>query len=216
MNGRRQGHPYRRARYPAAPSSPSRIGRLRQHLVGRRLHVRRHAAGRARLGHAREVDAGRTPISHKTGCSAAIYLTQPGANTRVRSWTPTAQAQYGFLRHPQRVDLDRRLLHAARRPARSRLPADLPLRLSSLQRLSGAERRNRNVQVAVDFGALAGIEHRGRGLFLDHGRSVDDCAGSERRAAEHRHLDRVGRTEIGRARFVRRRRLRRLQALRPR
>ena len=34
---------------------------------------------------------------HKSGCKAAIYLTQPGANTRVRSWTPTAQAQYGFL-----------------------------------------------------------------------------------------------------------------------
>ena len=29
---------------------------------------------------------------HKTGCQAAIYLTQPGANTRVRSWTPTARA----------------------------------------------------------------------------------------------------------------------------
>jgi homospermidine synthase len=34
---------------------------------------------------------------HKTGCGAAIYLLQPGANTRVRSWTPTARAQYGFL-----------------------------------------------------------------------------------------------------------------------
>jgi homospermidine synthase len=34
---------------------------------------------------------------HKTGCQAAIYLLQPGANTRVRSWTPTAKAQYGFL-----------------------------------------------------------------------------------------------------------------------
>jgi homospermidine synthase len=34
---------------------------------------------------------------HKEGCGAAIYLLQPGANTRVRSWTPTAQAQYGFL-----------------------------------------------------------------------------------------------------------------------
>ena len=39
-------------------------------------------------------DNGRT---HKAGCQAAIYLLQPGANTRVRSWTPTAQAQYGFL-----------------------------------------------------------------------------------------------------------------------
>jgi len=35
--------------------------------------------------------------THKEGCLAAIYMLQPGANTRVRSWTPTAQAQYGFL-----------------------------------------------------------------------------------------------------------------------
>ena len=34
---------------------------------------------------------------HKKGCQAAIYMDQPGANTRVRSWTPTATAQYGFL-----------------------------------------------------------------------------------------------------------------------
>jgi homospermidine synthase len=35
--------------------------------------------------------------THDFGCGAAIYLTQPGAGTRVRSWTPTAQAQHGFL-----------------------------------------------------------------------------------------------------------------------
>nr|6S4D_A Chain A, Homospermidine synthase [Blastochloris viridis]6S4D_B Chain B, Homospermidine synthase [Blastochloris viridis] len=34
---------------------------------------------------------------HDSGCGAGIYLLQPGANTRVRSWTPTAMAQYGFL-----------------------------------------------------------------------------------------------------------------------
>ena len=34
---------------------------------------------------------------HKMGCQAAIYLTHPGANTRVRSWCPTPGAQYGFL-----------------------------------------------------------------------------------------------------------------------
>ena len=35
---------------------------------------------------------------HETiGCKAAIYLLQPGANTRVRSWCPTPGAQYGFL-----------------------------------------------------------------------------------------------------------------------
>jgi homospermidine synthase len=34
---------------------------------------------------------------HKQGSKAAIYLEQPGANTRVRSWCPTPGAQYGFL-----------------------------------------------------------------------------------------------------------------------
>jgi homospermidine synthase len=34
---------------------------------------------------------------HDEGCKAGIYLEQPGANTRVRSWCPTPGAQYGFL-----------------------------------------------------------------------------------------------------------------------
>ena len=34
---------------------------------------------------------------HKKGGKAAIYLLQPGANTRVRSWCPTPGPQYGFL-----------------------------------------------------------------------------------------------------------------------
>lgn len=34
---------------------------------------------------------------HAAGCKAAIYLLQPGANTRVRSWCPTPGPQYGFL-----------------------------------------------------------------------------------------------------------------------
>ncbi|MEP9389779.1 homospermidine synthase [Mesorhizobium sp. KR9-304] len=34
---------------------------------------------------------------HKHGTQAAIYLEQPGANTRVRTWCPTPGAQYGFL-----------------------------------------------------------------------------------------------------------------------
>ncbi len=34
---------------------------------------------------------------HDFGCEAAIYLLQPGAGTRVRSWTPTPTAQHGFL-----------------------------------------------------------------------------------------------------------------------
>jgi homospermidine synthase len=35
--------------------------------------------------------------THASGCGAAIYLQQPGANTRVRTWAPTPQAQYGFM-----------------------------------------------------------------------------------------------------------------------
>jgi homospermidine synthase len=35
--------------------------------------------------------------THEKGSQAAIYLLQPGADTRVRSWTPTAQAQHAFL-----------------------------------------------------------------------------------------------------------------------
>ena len=35
--------------------------------------------------------------THDAGCQAAIYLLQPGANTRVRSWCPTPGPQYGFL-----------------------------------------------------------------------------------------------------------------------
>jgi homospermidine synthase len=34
---------------------------------------------------------------YANGCGSSIYLLQPGANTRVRSWCPTPGAQYGFL-----------------------------------------------------------------------------------------------------------------------
>jgi len=34
---------------------------------------------------------------HGFGCDAAIYLTRPGAGTRVRSWTPTARAQHAWM-----------------------------------------------------------------------------------------------------------------------
>jgi homospermidine synthase len=34
---------------------------------------------------------------HEFGCGAAIYLLQPGASTRVRTWTPLAKHFHGFL-----------------------------------------------------------------------------------------------------------------------
>jgi homospermidine synthase len=45
--------------------------------------------------HEKELPA--TGRTHDFGCEAAVYLLRPGAGTRVRSWTPTAQAQHGFL-----------------------------------------------------------------------------------------------------------------------
>jgi homospermidine synthase len=43
---------------------------------------------------------------HKSGCQAAIYLLQPGANTRVRSWCPTPGAQYGFcITHNESISI---------------------------------------------------------------------------------------------------------------
>ena len=38
-----------------------------------------------------------TAKEHKDGCQAAIYLMQPGANTRLHTWCPTPGPQYGFL-----------------------------------------------------------------------------------------------------------------------
>ena len=48
--GRRQGHPHRRAGHAAFQEAKA-AGSVRQHLVGGRLPVGRHATGRTRLGH---------------------------------------------------------------------------------------------------------------------------------------------------------------------
>jgi homospermidine synthase len=39
----------------------------------------------------------RRACRHDFGAGAGIYLAQPGAGTQVRTWTPTAKAQHGFL-----------------------------------------------------------------------------------------------------------------------
>jgi homospermidine synthase len=36
-------------------------------------------------------------VRHESGCDAAIYLERPGAETRVRSWTPLEGSYHGFL-----------------------------------------------------------------------------------------------------------------------
>jgi homospermidine synthase len=43
---------------------------------------------------------------HDSGCLAAIYLTQPGAGTRVRTWTPKAGHFYGFcITHGEAISI---------------------------------------------------------------------------------------------------------------
>ena len=91
------------------------------------------------------------------GCGAAIYLLQPGANTRVRSWCPTPGRAIRLSRHPQRVDLDRGLFHRARR-RQGGLPADLPLRLSPGQRRGAVAARD----VRRDRQDAAEVAHPGR------------------------------------------------------
>ena len=96
QKGRRQGHSHRRARYPARQATPKPLevfvntwsveGFLSEGMQPAELGWGTHEKRLPKNG-----------FKHKVGCQAAIYLTQPGANTRVRSWTPTAKAQYGFL-----------------------------------------------------------------------------------------------------------------------
>ena len=114
---------------------------VRQHLVGRGLLSRKACSRPSSAGARMRRRLPANGFQHTTGCDAAIYLTQPGADTRVRSWTPTAQGAVRLPGHPQRVDLDRRLLHAAR-GRRGGLPADLPLRLSPVRRRGAVAARD--------------------------------------------------------------------------
>ena len=52
---------------------------------------------------------------HAFGCGAAIYLSRPGACTRVRSWTPLEGPYHGFLITHNESISHRGLSHAARR-----------------------------------------------------------------------------------------------------
>ncbi len=101
--------------------------------------------------------------AHDYGCEAAIYLLQPGANTRVRSWCPTPGAQYGFLVTHNEFDFDRRLFHGARWPAAG-LPSHLPLRLSPRQRRSAVAARDlrRDRQDAAEMAHPGRERNRGR------------------------------------------------------
>ena len=112
------------ARRAPAPKTREEWGRLAQRLGVKGVHIAERDTQRARSPKPRNVfvntwsiegflSEGMQPAElgwgthekwtppnagfHETGCGAAIYINQPGANTRVRSWTPTARGQFGFL-----------------------------------------------------------------------------------------------------------------------
>ena len=116
-------------------------GRLRQHLVGRRLRVGGAAAGRTRLGHPREGPAARRPPPRFRAGLRHLPAAPRCAGTRVRSWTPTAGPQHGFLvTHNESISISD-YLHR-HRGRQGRLSADLPLCLPAGRRCGALARRD--------------------------------------------------------------------------
>ena len=85
---------------------PEAAGRVRQHLVGRRLR-QRGLRSRARWAGARTSATSRATASATISAAcAAIYLMQPGAATRVRTWTPRAGHFHGFcITHGEAISI---------------------------------------------------------------------------------------------------------------
>ena len=122
----RQGRPHRRARHPGGPRRQA-DRQLRQHLVGRGVRLRELPAGRARLGHARRlVPAERPPAPGRLpGGDLSRHAGDPDQGAHLDAG---GRAAIRLSRHPQRGDLDRRLLHDRRRATRrsSGRPATMP------------------------------------------------------------------------------------------
>ncbi len=95
---------------------------------------------------------------HDFGCDAAIYLTQPGAATRVRSWTPTAQAQHAFMiTHNESISIAD--YFTLRQGDGRRLSADLPLCVPPVRRRGAVAARDGRRRMAN----AAGLEDPARG-----------------------------------------------------
>jgi homospermidine synthase len=117
--------------------------------------------------------------THETGCGAAIYLMQPGANTRVRSWCPTPGAQYGFLvTHNESISIaDFFTVHGADGSVQYRPTCHYAYHPSndavlSLHEMFGAAGKPQPVQHVLDENELVdGIDELGV-LLYGHGRNA--------------------------------------------
>ena len=128
---RRQGRAHRRARHPGRARRQA-DRELRQHLVGRGLHLRELPAGRARLGQPRAlVPAERPPAPRRLpGGDLSRHAGDPDQGPYLDAG---GRAAVRLPRHPQRGDLDRRLLHRSARATRrsSGRPATTPTILAT-------------------------------------------------------------------------------------
>ena len=121
-------------------------------------------------------DNGRT---HEKGCGAAIYLLQPGANTRVRSWCPTPGAQYGFLvTHNESISIADYFTvrdgngHAAYRPTCHYAYHPCDEAVLSLHEMFGQEgRRQSSWHILDENEVVDGIDELGV-LLYGHGKNA--------------------------------------------
>jgi hypothetical protein len=97
-----------------------------------------------------------------TGSWRAIYLTRPGAARACAPGRRAPRATSTASDHPQRGDLDRRLLHGARGCTR-RLPPDRALRLSSERQCGAVGARAGRAQLVQQENASASCWTRSPG-----------------------------------------------------
>ena len=159
---RRQGHPYRRARHPARPRAQA-AGKSSSTPGRSRASSRRGCSPPSSAGARTRRPCRPAAAATTSAADAAIYLSTPGAATRVRSWTPTAQAQHGFLvTHNESISIAD--YFTLREGGKAGLPADLPLRLSPLQRCGAVAARDgrRRLGAAADVAHPRRARHRRR------------------------------------------------------
>ena len=101
----REGRAHRRARH--AGDRPARSSRASSSTPGRSTASSARAAQPSEMGWGtHERNFPRDGKRHDFGCMAAIYLMQPGAGTRVRTWTPRAGHFHGFcITHAEAISI---------------------------------------------------------------------------------------------------------------
>lgn len=114
---------------------------------------------------------------HATGSRAAIYLERPGASTRVRSWTPLAGAQHGFLiTHGESISIADYLTlgsgdHPEYRPTVLYAYRPCDDTVLSLEELAARNWRQQPQLRVLRDGIVAGVDELGV-LLMGHGRGA--------------------------------------------